>query len=255
MTLFDTGSRVRRAKSNINARTPAVFLAALCSVWLARGAETPPAAAGGADGVALAIIYDTSGSMRESVPDRDGKRLPKFVIANRALMAIGRELASFATNGEARRIDAGLFIFNQRGAKEVIKFGPLNADAITEWARTFSRPEGNTPLGAALRAAGEAVLNSPLSRKHVLVITDGINTAGPKPEEVLPGLKAQAARSGTSLSVHFVAFDVDAQVFNPIKKLGATVAGAADEKQLNTQLQFIMHRKILLEDEEPAKSK
>ena len=50
-----------------------------------------------------------------------------------------------------------------------------------------------------------------------------------------------------------MAFDVDAKVFDPVKKLGATVVGAADEKQLNTQLEFILQRKILLEEEEPAK--
>ena len=33
-------------------------------------------------------------------------------------------------------------------------------------------------------------------------------------------------------------------------RTGATVVGAADEKQLNTQLEFILQRKILLEDEE-----
>ena len=50
-----------------------------------------------------------------------------------------------------------------------------------------------------------------------------------------------------------MAFDVDAKQFNSVKKLGATVVGAADEKQLNTQLEFILQRKILLEEEEPAK--
>ncbi len=55
------------------------------------------------------------------------------------------------------------------------------------------------------------------------------------------------------MSVHFVAFDVDAKLFNPVKKLGATVVSATDEKQLNTQLEYILQRKILLEEEEPVK--
>jgi hypothetical protein len=50
-----------------------------------------------------------------------------------------------------------------------------------------------------------------------------------------------------------VAFDVAAKVFDPVKKLGATVVGASDEKQLNTQLEYILQRKILLEEEEPVK--
>ena len=52
------------------------------------------------------------------------------------------------------------------------------------------------------------------------------------------------------MSVHFVAFNAAAKEFNGVKKLGATVVGAADEKQLDTQLDFILQKKILLEDEE-----
>jgi hypothetical protein len=55
------------------------------------------------------------------------------------------------------------------------------------------------------------------------------------------------------LSVHFVAFDVDAKVFDGVKKQGATVVGASNESQLEAQLKFILQRKILLEDEEPKK--
>ena len=208
------------------------------------------------EGVAVAIVYDTSGSMQEPVRDRDGKSAPKYVIANRAVIAIAKQIQIFSTNsasGSARRIDAGLYVFQSSGAREAVRFGPFDARAIENWARSFSSPSGNTPLGNAVNTAAQAVLKSPLSRKHVLVITDGINTAGPSPAVVIPKLKQQAEQNHTSLSVHFVAFDVDAKVFDPVKKLGATVVGAADEKQLNGQLEFILQKKILLEEEEPSK--
>ncbi len=208
------------------------------------------------DGVALAIIYDTSGSMRDPVPDTNGRPAPKYVIANRALTAIAKHIETFATNtagGAPRRIDAGLFVFQGESAREAVKFAPFDAAAIENFASRFANPNGNTPLGNALTVAARAVLASPLSRKHVLVITDGLNTAGPAPAAVLPRLKQQAEQSQTSLSVHFIAFDVDAKQFDPLKKLGATVVGAADEKQLNSQLQFILQKKILLEEEEPPK--
>jgi von Willebrand factor type A domain-containing protein len=210
------------------------------------------------EGVALAIIYDTSGSMKENVRDKSGNPAPKYVIANRALASIARQIQAFATNtasGSPRKVHAGLFIFSGMGAKEALKFGPFDATAIQEWAQTFSNPNGNTPLGKSLETAAQAVLNSPLSRKHVLVITDGINTSGPTPAVIMPKLKQLAEDKHAALSVHFVAFDVDAKVFDPVKKLGATVVGAADEKQLGTQLEFIMQRKILLEEEEAPKKK
>jgi len=210
------------------------------------------------EGVAVAIVYDTSGSMKESVQDSNGKQSPKYVIANRALKDIARQIQAFSTNnasGSVRRVDAGVFVFQGDNAREAIKFGPFDPKPIQQFANTFSSPGGSTPLGNALRMASKAVLDSPLSRKHVLVITDGKNTAGPDPAVVLPRLKQQAAQSGGALSVHFVAFNVDAKEFEAVKQQGATVVGAADEKQLNTQLEFIMQRKILLEEEEPAKKK
>ena len=80
-----------------------------------------------------------------------------------------------------------------------------------------------------------------------------MNTVGPDPAATLPALQKQAAQKHTALSVHFVASDLDAKIFEPLKKLGVTVVGAADEKQLNSQLEFILERKILLEEEEPKK--
>jgi hypothetical protein len=224
-----------------------LFLAGILPVTL-RGAE---------EGVALAIIYDTSGSMKEPVADASGASAPKYLIANRALLDVTRQLQAFATNaatGAPRKIDVGLYIFQNEHAREVVKLGPLDAKAIERWASRFSSPNGNTPLGNALTTAAHAVLDSPLSRKHVLIITDGLNTAGPPPQVVLPRLKQQAEQSHSSFSVHFVAFDVDARQFAPLKKLGATVVGAADEKQLNSQLLFFLKHKILLDDEEPRKT-
>lgn len=234
---------------------PAFAVLLLCAWGVSVAAPPPQAASPTAteDGVALAIIYDTSGSMREAVQDEHGKPAAKYVIANRALTAIAGQIQRYATNtagGAPRRIDAGLFIFDRSGAREAVKFGPFDWAALQSFAKDFSTPIGGTPLGNALVAASKPVLESPLSHKHILVITDGINTAGPAPSDVLPRLLQQARSKETILSVHFVAFDVDAKVFDLVKKQGATVVGAANEAQLNSQLEFILQRKILLEEEE-----
>lgn len=238
----------------VKMKTKFIFLLTVVAALSFLGHATPGLAATSEDGVALAIIYDTSGSMKETVPDQSGKSAPKYVIANRALGAIAKQIATFATNnpaGAPRKIYTGLFVFHGQGARAAVQFGPFDEAALAKWAGSFSNPGGNTPLGNALVAASHAVLHSPLSRKHVLVITDGMNTAGPTPATVLPRLARQARQKQTGLSFHFVAFDVDAKVFAPLKRLGATVVGASDEKQLNSQLEFILQRKILLEDEEP----
>src|SRR4030095_2310334 len=101
------------------------------------------------DAVALAIVYDTSGSMKEHVRDRNGKLSPKYVIANPALDAISKRIQTFAptaATGGRRTIHAGLFVFDGTGAKQAVKFGPFEASTFQRWARSFSSPEGGTPL-------------------------------------------------------------------------------------------------------------
>jgi hypothetical protein len=207
------------------------------------------------EGIALAIVYDTSGSMKDSVPTGGGKYGPKYVVANKALNRIIDQISHFATNapsGSPKKIETGLFVFRDTGAREAVKFGPFDAQALRNWVSRFSTPEGATPLGNSVATAWKAVERSSLSHKHVVVLTDGMNTVGPKPETVLPSLKAEARRKSVDVSLHFVAFDVDAKVFAPVKKLGASLVGASNEEQLNAQLGFIFEKKILLEDEEPA---
>ena len=206
------------------------------------------------DGVALAIVFDTSGSMKDLVPDAGGGKAPKYVIAKKALARVADQMAAYQTNGPTpRKVYCALYVFSDATGREAIPFGPFDAKVLKDWAAHYANPSGGTPLGNALKRASERVLASPLSHKHVLILTDGLNTVGPDPAVVLPGLKAQAARGQTTLSVHFLAFDVAATQFSAVKRLGATVVGASDEKQLNTQLEFILKREILLEEEEPKK--
>ena len=225
------------------------------AAWFFLGAFPSRVAAVEPEGVAVAIVFDTSGSMKEMVRDSSGKSSSKDVIARRALDAVVKRFDAFATNGPGgvpRRVEIGLIVFDRGDVTVLKKFGPFDRKSAGQWAREIPQPSGGTPLGNALASASRAVMNSELPRKHILVITDGMNTVGPDPATVLPRLKTVAEAQHTALSVHFVAFDVDAKLFDPLKRLGATVVSAADETQLNSQLGFILEKKILLEEEEPA---
>src|SRR4051812_42096494 len=131
------------------------------------------------EGVALAIVYDTSGSMQDNVLGPGGKYAPKYAIANKALTEIIKKVSAFQTNtpsGVPRKIEAGLFVFQGSGAREAVKFGPFDAKAMQSWVGRFSNPAGSTPLGNSISTAGTAVLGSGMSHKHIVVITDGVNT-------------------------------------------------------------------------------
>lgn len=202
------------------------------------------------DGVALGILYDTSGSMRDPVPNNAGSTSPKYVIANHALLAIVNQVQAFATNtssGAPRQVDVGLYIFENSGAKEVVKLGPFDPAAIQNWVHDFKKPEGATPLGNSLKTIARAVLDSPQPHKHILIITDGMNTVGPDPASIMPSINRAAEKKQSAVFVHFIAFDVDAKDFDGVKKHGATVAAAADERQLNSEIDFILQNQILLE--------
>ena len=205
------------------------------------------------DGIALAIVYDTSGSMKEPVRTADGNQAAKWVIANRALEQIIQRVQKFATNSTPpRAIHAGLYIFRGTSGAEAVKFAPWNAAAMLDWVKQYPGPNSGTPLGSTIELASRALLNSKFTQKHILVVTDGINTAGPDPVVVVPKINKASESKGSPILIHFVAFDVDAKVFASLKKLGVTVVGAVDEKQLGQQLEFILEEKILLE-KEPAK--
>jgi Mg-chelatase subunit ChlD len=202
----------------------------------------------GEDDIAIAIVYDTSGSMSLPVKDRDNRRAPKFEIANRALESIVKELEQFSAKG-GKKLQVGLFTFTQQGGQAAVPLAPFDAGKLRGWLTGFKKPDGGTPLGNATAEAARALLKAKAGSRHVLVVTDGENTFGPPPEQVMPKLFDQAIQAGHSLHFHFVAFDVNAAVFAGVKKQGATLVSAADEKQLTEKLTFVLEEKILLEKE------
>src|SRR5437867_1082759 len=94
--------------ANMRINSSLFVLAVMSTLWV----STDKLFGAQEEGVALGIVYDTSGSMRDPARDKDGKDTSKFIIANRALIAIADRIQNFSTNAAAggeRRIDAGLY--------------------------------------------------------------------------------------------------------------------------------------------------
>jgi hypothetical protein len=199
------------------------------------------------DDVAIAIVYDTSGSMNGKVKDAHGNPTEKFTIANRALESIVARLEKVAAGG--KKLQVGLFVFAGQGGKAAVPLAPFDPGPLRNWLGGFKKPDGGTPLGNATAEAARALLTAKAGSRHVLVITDGENTIGPAPDRVMPKLADDAIKAGNSIYFHFVAFDVNAAAFAGVKKQGATLVSAADEQQLNDKLTFVLEEKILLEKE------
>jgi hypothetical protein len=205
------------------------------------------------DGVALEIVFDTSGSMKDSVRDAAGGQTPKYVIAARALDNVVDKLEAYVHGGAPglpRRLECGLVRFDGAKVRDVVALGRFDPASLRAFARDFKTPDGTTPLGRALDRAGRALLESKMLRKHVIVISDGENKSGPAPEQVFSDLKRLAQASGVAIGVHFVAFDVDAEIFADLERGGAGIFAAADEAELDRGLGTILEREVLLEVED-----
>ena len=204
-----------------------------------------PALAG--DTIAVAVVFDTSGSMNQPIPTKPGaKPDAKIRIAQRAFGKVIDRLEAFAKSPAAKPIAVGVYVFRGTEAMVARPLAPFNATDLRTWLKNV-RPDGPTPLGAALLTAGRDLLASPAASRHLLVLTDGANTAGPTPEKVLAQIGQAAERKQAPVFTHIIALDLNPQVFAALQKQGATLIGAVDEAQLNSQFDFILEEKILVE--------
>jgi Mg-chelatase subunit ChlD len=107
------------------------------------------------------------------------------------------------------------------------------------------RPDGDTPIGDAMIAAKHEIDATGISKRHLLVITDGQNNRGYSPEDVTRIITGQSEQDRAS--IYFVAFDIAAEKFNPVRDAGALVLAASNETELKGTLDYLLTGKILAE--------
>ncbi len=210
---------------------------------------TPAHASPPAD-VALAVVYDTSGSMRTSIRAADGSLTPKHVAARRAFALVIDQLERYAKGTEftaPKRLDLSIVAFSGTRVVEAVPMAPLNGAAARKWLDALPLPNSGTPLGDAMALAGRSLLATPAASKHLLVLTDGENTSGITPIAALTTLHKQTGAQDQVVFVHVLALDISPTVFASLQQAGATLIGANDEKQLQSQLDFILETQILVE--------
>lgn len=200
--------------------------------------------------VALAVVYDTSGSMKTPIRTQDGRLAAKHVVAKRAFGLVIDRLERFtvpAAGQPAKRLALSVVIFSGSHPQEALPMGPLQPETARKWLAALPTPDSATPLGDAMTMAGRTLLATPAASKHLLVLTDGENTAGATPLAALTALQKQSQGQDQPVFVHVLALDIPPAVFASLQKAGATLIGAADEKQLQSQLDFILETQILVE--------
>jgi Mg-chelatase subunit ChlD len=200
------------------------------------------------EGIAAAILIDTSGSMQDRVRDTDGVQRQKIDIAQRAAMNLVKQFDAFAKEHTDKVIYLGIYEFSQRftgsSTRTVVKLGPPNpAAAGPAIARMVAN--GDTPIGDAMIVAKRDLDATGLSKRHILVITDGENNKGYSPQNVTQVISSQAAEDRAS--VYFVAFDIAATKFDSVRDSGGLVLAASNETDLQGTLDYLLSGKILAE--------
>ncbi len=209
-------------------------------------ALTPPAAAATREGLAAAIVIDTSGSMEQ--PAAKGNRTPKIDYARAAARDIVAQFARYAEDHKGEPVLLAIYEFSNRSGqprcREVVPMSPPDRERASSAIERL-RADGGTPIGDAMVTAKLGLDATGLARKHLLVITDGENTDGYSPDEVAVAINKRPEVERPS--VYFVAFDIDAKIFAPVKNAGGLIMSAASGKELNDTLDMLLRGKILIE--------
>ena len=201
-------------------------------------------------GAAVAILVDTSGSMRERAP---GDARPKYVVAYEALEAMLDATDAFIARRPDFPIKIGVYSFSS-SVHRLRSIQPYDRDAIGHTLANLPRPGGGTAIGEALREARPDLYRAGVFRKYLLVVTDGENTNGRSPADVAREIWG---KSQGGVHIYFVAFDTSPEKFAFLKSVGGDVIGAGTGTELRTALDGIYQGKILAEavggEREPAK--
>lgn len=202
-------------------------------------------------GAAVAILVDTSGSMRDRAAGDDR---PKYVVAHEAIEAMLDATDAFVARRPDFPIKIGIYSFSS-SVRTLRPIQTYNREAIRRALEELPRPGGGTAIGEALREARPDLYRAGVFRKYLLVVTDGDNTSGSDPERVAREI---FAKSQGAVQVYFVAFDTTPQKFAFLKEVGGDVIGAGTGAELHKALDGIYQGKILAEapdagEREPAK--
>ena len=191
-------------------------------------------------GAAVAILIDTSGSMKERAP---GDSRPKYLVAQESLLAMLDATDAFIAKRPDFPIKIGVYSFSS-GVRVLRPIKLYDRADVRDALARVPRPGGGTAIGEAMSEARPDLYRAGVFRKYLLVVTDGENTSGRMPDRVAREIWR---KSEGAVQVYFVAFDTSPEKFSFLKDAGGDVIGAGTGAELRTALDGIYQGKILAE--------
>ncbi len=191
-------------------------------------------------GAAVAILIDTSKSMREEAPG-DGR--PKADVAREALDAMFDATEALIAKRPDFAVKVGIYTFSSH-ARTVLPMQPFDRAAIRDALGRLPRPGGGTAIGEAMLTARPDLYRAGVFRKYLLVVTDGENTSGRSPDQVAREI---FQKSDQGVGIYFVAFDTSADRFAFLKQVRGDAIGAGNGPELRKALDEVYQDRILAE--------
>jgi len=178
-------------------------------------------------GTAVAIVFDTSGSMAGD----------KLAIAKRAFAeVICPRLAASKERVEYSLIGCG-------GSAYVIQPNILLETSPVNAVNSLSA-SGGTPLGESIMEAYQQLSMSHCDRKYIFILSDGAPT-GIAPQDIIGPMKSQ----GVDVGIYVVGFQSDQANYQPIADLGGHVLMADDATSLGITCDTIFRQILKCEAE------
>lgn len=192
-------------------------------------------------GASVAILLDQSGSMEDT--PKSGGESPKYLIAREAIAQVLAQTDSFVAKETGFPVNVGLYVF-AKNVRNVLPIAPYNRDSLQAALEALPKPSGSTAIGDAMERATRDLYAAGTIRKYLLVVTDGENTTGRKPESVAREINE---RSEGAVKLYLVAFDVDAEKFGFVSEVRGTVLEARNALALRASLDTLYRGHILAE--------
>ncbi len=193
---------------------------------LASPVQSNPAGVSGQGKISLArnmyFVFDGSGSMRHQ-PAGNPNKQPKIEGAKWAVQEFLKAVP--------KDVNLGLYVFDSKGARQVIPLGSNNRDQFLEGVDNV-QAGGATPLGAAIRKAADALVSE--YRKQLgygefrlIVITDGEST-----DSIEQGVSRAATNK---IPIYTIGFDMGEQ--HSLRKHSVSYRSADSAKEVEKGLE------------------
>jgi hypothetical protein len=197
-------------------------------------------------GLSVAIAMDISGSMADP-PESQPGGTPKYIQSTRALGTIANYLIDLAKSHKNMKIRICILRFSDH-VEEVLPLTTLDADGITKLNDAINpdnfQPNGGTAIGRAMEVESEILAQSGTVYNSLFIVTDGENNIDPNPKDVMKAIYSNRNNISTdefqvetsTQMTSFVGFDVQSSQFGEFKGLGARIASADNQAEIEASL-------------------